>query len=343
PAVVSCRFIARPLGRKLGLRDKVRLNAPPNPVLETFYATHSKDPKEGELISLSKQCDLPTRKVERWFRYRRNQDKPSLTTKFCEASWRFTFYFISFFTGLAVLYDPLPLVLQPLLSSVFWYYMLELSFYSSLVCTLPFDVKRKDLSQQIVHHAATIFLICFSYCANYLRIGTLVMVIHDASDCILEPTKIFNYMKWRRICDGLFIIFSAVFLITRLLIFPYKVLYNTYYYSMELYQPFFGYYFMNALLMILQLLHVFWSCLIIHMVYRFILRGTDSQYPSVVESSHSFPIRVSPAPAAPSSQGPINRIRMCRTVTTSVILGEGLLQSIKAQSQAAFNLLIEIY
>ncbi|CAM5177096.1 unnamed protein product [Eretmochelys imbricata] len=144
----------------------------------------------GHLISLSKQCDLPTRKVERWFRYRRNQDKPSLTTKFCEASWRFTFYFISFFTGFAVLYDPL-------LLSVFWYYMLELSFYSSLVCTLPFDVKRKDLNQQIVHHVATIFLICFSYCANYLRIGTLVMVIHDASDCILEPTKIFNYMKWR--------------------------------------------------------------------------------------------------------------------------------------------------
>ncbi|CAM5176808.1 unnamed protein product, partial [Eretmochelys imbricata] len=52
------------------------------------------------------------------------------------------------------------------------------------------------------------------------------------------------------------------------------VLYNTYYCSMELCQPFFGYYFMNALLMILQLLHVFWSCLIIHMVYRFILCGT---------------------------------------------------------------------
>uniref|UniRef100_A0A674K6H8 Homeobox domain-containing protein n=1 Tax=Terrapene triunguis TaxID=2587831 RepID=A0A674K6H8_9SAUR len=77
------RFIARPLGRKLGVRDKVRLNAPPNPVLETFYATHSKKPKE--LISLSKQCDLPTRKVERWFCYRRNQDKPSLTTKFCSS------------------------------------------------------------------------------------------------------------------------------------------------------------------------------------------------------------------------------------------------------------------
>lgn len=168
----------------------------------------------------------------------------------------------------------MPKLNLPLLPSIFAYYMLQLSFYLSLVITLPFDVKRKDFHEQIIHHAITIFLICFSYCANYIRIGTLVIIIHDASDCILEPTKIFNYLKWRRICDFLFIIFSTVFLFTRLIIFPYKVLYNTYYYSMEIFQPFFGYYLMNALLMILQLLQIFWSCLIIHMVYKFTLCGT---------------------------------------------------------------------
>ncbi|KAK2542387.1 hypothetical protein Q9233_000479 [Columba guinea] len=163
---------------------------------------------------------------------------------------------------------------QPLQPSLFWYYLLELSFYWSLVFTLPFDVKRKDFKEQIVHHAATIFLISFSYCANYIRIGTLVLVIHDAADCFLEPTKIFNYMKWKKTCDSLFMIFSAVFLISRLVVFPYTVLYNTYYYSMEIFQPFFGYYFVNTLLIILQLLHVFWSCLIIRMVYKFVLQGT---------------------------------------------------------------------
>ncbi|POI32708.1 hypothetical protein CIB84_003540, partial [Bambusicola thoracicus] len=263
----SCRAIALPLSAKLGVKDKLRPKAQPISILETFYTVNCKNPKEGELISLAKQCDLPVRKVERWFRRRRNTDRPSLSKKFCEACWRFTFYIVSFFTGLAVLYNPL----QP---SLFWYYMLELSFYCSLVFTLPFDVKRKDFKEQIVHHAATIFLISFSYCANYIRIGTLVMVIHDASDCFLEPTKIFNYMKWKKTCDRLFMIFSAVFLISRLVIFPYTVLYNTYYYSMEIFQPFFGYYFVNTLLITLQLLHIFWSCLIIHMVYKFMLQGT---------------------------------------------------------------------
>ncbi|TFK01279.1 parathyroid hormone-related protein-like [Platysternon megacephalum] len=190
------RFIARPLGRKLGVRDKVRLNAPPNPVLETFYATHSKKPKEGQLISLSKQCDLPTGKVERWFRYRRNQDKPSLTTKFCSVSWSSLCYLISFCTGLVVLYDKpwfwdprecwVGYPQQPLQRSMYWYYMMELSFALSLTFTMAFDVKRKDFKEQMVHHATTIILISYSYCANYLRIGSLVMLLHVSSTVLLE-------------------------------------------------------------------------------------------------------------------------------------------------------------
>uniref|UniRef100_A0A8C0HR74 Ceramide synthase 4 n=1 Tax=Buteo japonicus TaxID=224669 RepID=A0A8C0HR74_9AVES len=276
--VIRCAFeraIALPLSSKLGVRDKQRPKAQPNPMLETFYSTRCKNPEEGELISLAKQCDLPVRKVERWFRCRRNTDRPSLSKKFCENSSHIR---VAFSFQKPWLWDHRECWTgypqQPLQPSLFWYYLLELSFYWSLVFTLPFDVKRKDFKEQIVHHAATIFLISFSYCANYIRIGTLVMVIHDASDCFLEPTKIFNYMKWKKTCDSLFMIFSAVFLISRLVIFPYTVLYNTYYYSMEIFQPFFGYYFMNGLLIILQLLHVFWSCLIIHMVYKFILQGT---------------------------------------------------------------------
>uniref|UniRef100_A0A8C3RS99 Uncharacterized protein n=1 Tax=Chelydra serpentina TaxID=8475 RepID=A0A8C3RS99_CHESE len=245
------RFIARPLGRKLGVRDKVLLNAPPNPVLEMFYTMHSKKPKEGQLISLSKQCDLPTRKVERWFRYRRNQDKPSLTTKFCS---------VSLFL----------LLLQPLQRSVYWYYMMELTFAFSLTFTMAFDVKRKDFKEQMLHHATTIILISYSYCANYLRIGSLVMLLHVSSTVLLELTKLLHYLNWRRASNLLFLTFSSVFFVTRLVIYPCRVLYTSFYSFMEQYQPFFGYYFMNTLLMVLQLLHVFWASIVIHMIYKFI-------------------------------------------------------------------------
>lgn len=37
-----------------------------------------------------------------------------------------------------------------------------------------------------IHHLATVSLISFSYINNMVRIGSLVMCIHDASDFLLE-------------------------------------------------------------------------------------------------------------------------------------------------------------
>lgn len=46
---------------------------------------------QSEVASLAKQCGLSQRKIQTWFRHRRNQDRPSNTKKFCEASWVFVF------------------------------------------------------------------------------------------------------------------------------------------------------------------------------------------------------------------------------------------------------------
>uniref|UniRef100_H3C7Q3 Homeobox domain-containing protein n=1 Tax=Tetraodon nigroviridis TaxID=99883 RepID=H3C7Q3_TETNG len=75
-----------PLSKRLGVRDKVRVGAPPIPQLEDFYLQRSRQPSQGEVVSLGKQCGLSQRKIQTWFRRRRNQDRPSNTRKFCEAS-----------------------------------------------------------------------------------------------------------------------------------------------------------------------------------------------------------------------------------------------------------------
>ncbi|XP_029905794.1 ceramide synthase 2-like [Myripristis murdjan] len=277
------RLVALPLSRCLGVKDRIRIRAPSVPKLEAFYKQHNRQPSQSEVVALVKQCGLSQRKIQTWFRHRRNQDRPSNSKKFCEASWRFLFYLIAFTGGLGCLFHTPWLwdhrecwrgyPKQPVAQEHYWYYILELGFYWSLLLCVSVDVKRKDFKEQIIHHIATIFLIGFSYCANYVRVGTLVMLVHDSSDFLLESAKMFNYAGWRKTCDTLFVIFSLVFLVTRLVVFPGRVIHTTLVVSMDFFQPFFGYYFFNALLLVLQALHIFWAYLILRMVYKFVFLG----------------------------------------------------------------------
>ncbi|KAM4630879.1 ceramide synthase 2a [Polymixia lowei] len=274
------RTVAIPLASLLGVKDAQHIKAAPNPTLESYFYKTSKHPTQSSLESLSKQTGCSVRQVQRWFRRRRNQDRPSKVKKFREASWRFTFYLLAFFAGLAALVDKPwfydmkevwnDFPKMPLHPSQYWYYMIELGFYMSLVFSVASDVKRKDFKEQIVHHVATILLISFSWLVNYIRAGTLIMLVHDASDYLMESAKMFNYAGWRRTCNMIFTMFAVVFIITRLVILPFWIIHTTLVYPLTLYSPFLGFYFFNGLMIVLQFLHIFWAALIVRMVFKFL-------------------------------------------------------------------------
>ncbi|KAM9797752.1 ceramide synthase 4a isoform 1-T1 [Syngnathus typhle] len=277
------RIVAVPLSKHLGVKDRIRIQAAPIAKLENFYKQNNRQPSQSELATLGKLCGLSQSNIQSWFRHRRNQDRPTNTKKFCEASWRFVFYLAAFAAGLGSLFhapwfwDPREcwqgFPKQVVTSAHSWYYTFELGFYLSLLLCVSVDVKRKDFKEQVIHHIATIFLIGFSYCGNYVRIGTLVMLVHDSSDFLLESAKMLHYAKWTKTCDSLFVVFSLVFLITRLVVFPCRIIHTTMVLSLDFFEPFFGYYFFNALLLVLQALHIFWAYLIVRMIWKFMFKG----------------------------------------------------------------------
>lgn len=272
------RAIATPVARAMGIKSEVRLKAPLNPILEDFYITTSKHPSQADVYGLSKKINRTTLQVERWFKRRRNQDRPAVMKKFQESCWRFAFYLCALIGGVAVLYDKpwfydvwevwVGYPKQEVLTSQYWYYVLELSFYWSLLFSVASDVRRKDFNVQVVHHCATIFLLNFSWCVKYIRVGTLTMLVHDVSDVLLEAAKMCSYAKWKKSCNVLFGVFALMFAVSRLVIFPFWIIYATTVYPLYYCPRFFLYYFFNMVMFVLQFLHIYWAYLIFKMVQK---------------------------------------------------------------------------
>nr|XP_058911947.1 ceramide synthase 3 isoform X2 [Kogia breviceps] len=241
------KFVASPLAKTIGIKEEVRKKITPNTVLEKFFKHSTRKPSQTDIYGLAKKCNLTERQVERWFRSRRNQDRPCRMKKFQEACWRFTFYLMITIAGIAFLYD------KP------WVYDLWEVWNG---------YPRQDFLAHVIHHLAAVSLMSFSWCANYIRSGTLVMILHDVADIWLESAKMFSYAGWKQTCNTLFFIFSIIFFISRLIIFPFWILYCTLILPLQYLEPFFSCIFLNLQLMVLQVLNLYWGYFILKMLKR---------------------------------------------------------------------------
>jgi len=79
-----------------------------------------------------------------------------------------------------------------------------------------------------IHHLVTIALVAISYWQNFLRVGTVVLFLHDSSDIPIDLLKMTNYMKmegWRGLfaVEMSFLSTLAVWGYTRLYLYPVRV------------------------------------------------------------------------------------------------------------------------
>ncbi|XP_014376288.1 ceramide synthase 6 [Alligator sinensis] len=277
------RFIAKPCALALKVQANGPQKAQPNAILEKVFTAITKHPDEKRLEGLSKQLDWDVRSIQRWFRQRRNQEKPSTLTKFCESTWRFTFYLYIFTYGVRFL-KKAPWLwntrqcwagypYQPLTPDTHYYYIVELSFYWSLMFSQFIDIKRKDFSIMFTHHIVTIMLINLSYINNWIRAGTMTLCLHDSADVVLEAAKMANYCKYQKLSDFLFLTFAVVFIVSRLFMYPFWVLNTTLFEMYEALGNFPAMWILNIMLLILQILHCFWSYLILKAAYKVIAKG----------------------------------------------------------------------
>eukprot|EP01006_Ploeotia_vitrea_P052569 TRINITY_DN67704_c6_g2_i2.p1 TRINITY_DN67704_c6_g2~~TRINITY_DN67704_c6_g2_i2.p1 ORF type:complete len:237 (-),score=133.03 TRINITY_DN67704_c6_g2_i2:72-782(-) len=164
--------------------------------------------------------------------------------------------------------------LEAMGDGVRYYYLLQLGYYFHLVIAQLVEERKKDFWEMFVHHLATITLVLFSYLTNFVRIGTLVLLVHDISDPIMEAAKLANYSQLGAVPDVMFAIFAVVFGTSRLYVYPKYVIYSAMYESLAEVGYFRSWYIFNGLLILLLCLHCFWFYLILRMVVQFVRHGT---------------------------------------------------------------------
>ena len=165
-------------------------------------------------------------------------------------------------------------------------YAAELGFYLASIGMLIFwDKRKKDHNVMLAHHVVTSLLLVHSWALHFLRVGLVILLLHDASDVLMESAKLFNYAGHAVGANTFFALFALSWIALRLLLFPFVVVRSTLFDTMRMFRapPFelhivepgpvlfvhHGTY--NVALLALCVMHVYWFGLIAQMAHRAIV------------------------------------------------------------------------
>lgn len=214
-------------------------------------------------------------------------NRQQLESKFCESLWKGLVYGTTFLIGIYAVYD------EPWLTdtSFFWrdwphqrfsqkllflYKAYFASYASGLLMLVFWDTHRSDFWAMLLHHVATVCLVALSYYLGFLRVGSMIMILHDPSDIILEVTKMLNYAEWEQMSTVMFAVFMASWFFTRLVYFPFRIVWSTSHevehvlgFKPDMYMLF------NGLLLMLVALHIYWFAIICNIALQKVLEGKD--------------------------------------------------------------------
>lgn len=290
--VLLTRLLFQPAGRGIMKHSYFRMVRDPR--LERVL-DRDPLPSAKKIAGMAREVKSTPAAVSAYCRRARNRGREEAALhKFNEVSWKLLCHVVlTWYGAVAVLarerwwydvdscWERYPHMVNS--KAAYWYYMLEFGAFGHEMMAIFWEARRSDFWAMLTHHVATLLLIAGSYTCNFLPIGCLVMIVHDIADVFLELAKLFNYMSkarpWaKRLTDALFVLFALVFLVTRLLVFPFRVWWAN---SMKMPRKYFGYHYtgigvLNVFCVVLIVLHAYWMFLILRMAVKMLASGEVS-------------------------------------------------------------------
>lgn len=204
-------------------------------------------------------------------------------------------------------------------------YHLQFAQYVSSVLFLLFGwtsrMPQHEKLSLLAHHLVQIFLVGFSYSVSEHRMGSMIMLIHDMSTPLIEASNTARYIGWTEFSNMLYMIYALVYLVTRMVFFPIRVILAipmhfppSVYYAFTtcghpstnggcLSEPLFTinyYYIWICLLILLYLTHLHWSVFIARSAKNS-LYAAARQQKSKYESDSTTERELSPSPSKSTS------------------------------------------
>lgn len=266
-------FIFGPLARAADIPNKRPCPPPPSKILERLYYRHGMKLPEKALLEACSSTDMTVRQVERWLRRRYVATQTSKYDKFVECGFNVISHIVLTTYGVSIM------VSKPWLwdisncwenypyhyidDDVWWYYTIGLAYFWSATFLQILGPGRSvfDKMQMMLHHVFTILLMVFSWTCNFVRIGTLVLLVHECADIPLLIAKMLVYANRKFLTDAIFVIFLISWVITRNYLYPFWIMRSAFFDSQG-YTKMPAAYLLKSLLCGLLLLNVVWTVLI---------------------------------------------------------------------------------
>jgi sphingoid base N-palmitoyltransferase len=150
------------------------------------------------------------------------------------------------------------------------YFIISMAFCLSLTISLLIESKRKDFWPMFTHHIVTLLLFQSVWLCNLPRFGSMMVVIHDIADIFEEASKALIYAKFQKLGEICFGIFAIIWVITRVGMYP-RLIFPIIFDFRE--KTFPCLIIIQSLLMILLVLHVYWTYLIFKVLPKKVKMG----------------------------------------------------------------------
>jgi len=162
------------------------------------------------------------------------------------------------------------------------YYTLEFGWYAMNLGLLFFKKRRSDFLEMFAHHVITSALIFLSYAFGFMRIGIVVMNLHNLFDPFLNVAKCCHYAfkgplePLHIFADISFGVGLVVFLASRLVMYPYAI-YHAWFFTAgpdPIWDATADEWVCKILLCMLYPIHMFWFYLILKVAKKALIGGT---------------------------------------------------------------------